>query len=305
MPLEDFNTDMERPSKSLFGGRPDRERLTDGFGIEPDALLCDFLGWVYQYSGEDGDAAGDLLLQLLNLNDDPGMLYPMTPREMFSLGGNGGDGQHTGFIAWDVEWEPEERPWVYFDPMGGDASYLAPSTRVFLTQMLSFHRFVDPEMLSSSSPEAARACAERLGLTLSPEACDRRAFGSHGLLCYWEHDLPRPALAIDVPEGWRHKMTRDGIGVVAREEQFNTDTPSQLPRGTLPDECLMAARQALSRGYPGTAEALLRGTIPGMGRNEFKDYERQWLAFNEMLLETFEALDRPRLAARLRNDPMW
>ena len=229
MPLEDFNTDMERPSQSLFSSRPDCERLTDVFGIEPDALLCDFLGWVYEYSGEDGDAAKKLLLQLLDLYDDPGMLYSMTPREMFSLGGNGGDGQHAGFVAWDVEWEPEERPWVNYDPTGDGAFYLAPSTRVFLTQMLSFHLFADAGGHHNFNPDAARACAERLGLTLSAEACDRRSFGMHGFLCYWEHDLPRPALAIDVPSGWRHVMTRDGIGVVAREEEFDPGCTRGLP----------------------------------------------------------------------------
>ena len=297
-------------SAPLFGP----STLTDSglerhFGVRPPELFARFVRWVFDKAGQDPNAAKNLYLDLTGLyaSDEP-MLYPMTPRELFSVGGTGGDGEHCGFVCYDIPVEGPDFPWLSFVPGDGWWTYLAPDTPTFLAQLLSLH-------LAGRAPyrpqrEAATECAKALGITVDAGIVKHLRF--LGGLDWTELKVPRPTLQLALPSGWRAVAVRDDLPVVGRAEEFDGRDYSQRVRFDDFDAYIMEAQRALDQRYYATAAWILRHLPPfDWYRKKYENIEdaapdmaKQWAAYNAVLVDTYTRWNRPRIAERLRREPM-
>jgi hypothetical protein len=293
----------------------DPSTLTDSglerhFGVPPPELFARFVRWVFDRAGQDREAASNLYLDLTGLyaGDEP-MLYPMTPRELFSVGGTGGDGEHCGFVCYDIPVEGPDFPWMSFVPGDGQWTYLAPDTPTFLAQVLSLHLADQPPYRPQR--DTAIECAKALGITVDADIVKHRSF--LGALDWTELKVPRPTLELTLPSDWRAVAVKDDLPVVGRVEEFDDRDYSQRVRFNDFDQYITEAQAALDRRHYGTAAWILRRPPPFDWHTKqyenIKDAEadlaKQWPVCNAVLVDTYVRWNRPRIAERLRREPMW
>jgi hypothetical protein len=273
------------------------EGLKDRFGLVPPELYVRFVRWIYEEAKRDQSAASRLFLNLTDLYVDGAMmLYPMTPRELFAIGSTGGDGEHLGFVHYDMPAQ-KEYSWVKFDPTAPDCSWiLANSTEGFLSQLLSVALAKD-----SAVKDTAVRCGQVLGIPVSAEIAKGRTV--YGYPTYWESGGTQPELVVDLSPGWRLVPTRDGMGVIGKAEQFGPGPHDLKHRRQTFAEYAARITATLDAGHAGTAAWLLRMTPPFS--QDMSAYGKEWEQLGELADRTYAEFGRPLIRERLKIDPMW
>jgi hypothetical protein len=191
-----------------------------------------------------GDIAGglDLLEDTLQLRICHFLeaRYETTPIEFFPILATGGDGHCFGYVIHAPELQSDDWPMGSFVAGESDGVVAAgDATPGAIENIISYMRDrhdgfagIDLAWLGSIGLEPDRAKAGQA----------RRLTGA-------EHARPSPR----IPAGWRHLMTSDGVGVMAREQEFNASGTAPLPRNTPLAGYLAAADAEAAAGHHGSA----------------------------------------------------
>jgi hypothetical protein len=273
--------------KALFGGSMLRlklpENLTDceslsrtfGFAV-PNALIS-YLRALSRCAGGDSQMT-EVLFELLTglMLDGTEARYQQTPPEFFPFASLGVDGMHYGYVIHDPQSFLEDYPVGEICPMDrGGVCLVGRGTKDALENLAT-------EVICEGvrDPEKVLHLCRKLGLEPDEEKAEFR-YGADG------DGLP---IIPDVPSGWIHVASADGIGVLAPSEQFDPKMARTTSTRSA-DELLSAAEQAFLEDFPASALYYLR-----------EGYWYNWtnnswaLRFSGLLQTVYTALDRPRLA---------
>src|SRR5262245_36378016 len=141
--------------------------------------------------------------------------YDTMPIEFFPILDTGGDGECFGYVVHAPELQLDDYPMASMVPGENNGVIFAgDTTPIAIENMIARMRDrpegfddVDLAWLATIGLRPDRATASRL-------------IGNE-----WVRPSPQ------VPDGWSHLMTSDGVGVVARASQFGPDETEPLPRG--------------------------------------------------------------------------
>lgn len=213
--------------------------------------------------------------------------YPETPPELFPFAKTGVGGVHLGHLLHAPELERDDYPVGELSPSGPVGVLL-----VGRTTAEAFENLISRQILRGMSPSLSRgeqrkneARRDRLVQTLGiePRADQwRRRYDDDG------KGVP---IEPDVPEGWLHVMTSDGVGVLAPEEAFPGREVSLPKPGVHFGHFLSTAREALMLDWPAQALRCLKEGWWTAGAQEGAIAQ-----LAPMLMETYELLGRRLLA---------
>ena len=171
--------------------------------------------------------------------------YETMPIEFFPLLDTGGDGHCFGYAIHAPELQPHDYPMGSMVPGERDGVISAGNTTPSaIENMISYMRdrpdgFADIDL----------AWLATIGLVPEPA----KARQVHQLV---GDAWCRPSPAI--PDGWRHVMTSDGIGVVAPVSTFNPNGTEPLPRDASLARYMAAADTETAAGHDGSALCYLK-----------------------------------------------
>jgi hypothetical protein len=213
--------------------------------------------------------------------------YPETPPELFPFAKTGVGGVHLGHVVHAPELAAADYPVGELSPSGPSGVSL-----VGRTTAEAFENLLSRQRALGLAPTLSRAEARRVedrrarlvrALAIDPQVDRwRRRYDAEG------KGLP---LIPEVPEGWRHVMTSDGVGVLAPEEAF-PGRPVTLPKpGVHFGHFISTAREALMLDWPAQALRCLKEGWWTAGSQEGAIAQ-----LAPMLIETYELLGRRSLA---------
>ncbi|WP_283137374.1 hypothetical protein [Rhizohabitans arisaemae] len=223
---------------------------------------------------------------------------PMFAVPEFVPFGSLGDGGYAGWLVPAPELGRPDHPVAL---AGGDecgVTLIGADTRIGLEFMLSWalRRWRD-------TPETAwrdqdRGLADRLAAVLDvhPDP-DRRYLGSswNGTTVVRDTGFD---IEFDVPEGWRHEIGEDGIGVLAPAGAYADQEPGFTEETPL-EPVLATAARILDAGHPASALLVLKDTFANSPSCYFADLKPLWA-------RAYRDLGRPGYAERLEEmTPMY
>ncbi len=196
----------------------------------------------------------------------------LTPPELFPIGDTGGDGEHYGYVVHAPELGWDDYPLASLVPGESDGAVpIGDGTMDAVANLAGFYHAERP--LDADEREVL----DRLGVPFDPARGAR----------------VRPLVGGDYarieprfPDGWRHVMMFDRIGVAAPAALFGDDPLETLPRATPSRIFLERAETALARGWPAAALFYLK-----LGRDG-ADVDDAYGTVLERLWETYRAMGR-------------
>lgn len=136
-------------------------------------------------------------------------------------------------------------------------------------------------MNSEGGVRALGATAEETAALLGPRGSDASVF-----------DPRWPTVAPDVPDGWRHVPTSDGVGVLAPQERFGDRPAVDVTYYSPLAPVERAATVALMQGHPATSLWILREFFA----NNHQGDAVSTRAVLRLMAQAYRALGRPLLA---------
>jgi hypothetical protein len=217
-----------------------RKTLADRIGF---AAPQPFVEIATQFAQRAGDIAKglDLLEDTLQLRICHFLeaRHETMPIEFFPFLATGGDGHYFGYVIHAPELQLDDHPMGSIVPGDNDGVVSAgASTPGAIENMISYMRD-RPEGLAEIDLDWLGTIGLRPDRAKAQQA--RQLIGE-------EYARPSPR----VPAGWRHLMTSDGVGVVARESEFNGADTEPLPRDSSA-RYVAAADAQMAAGYHGSA----------------------------------------------------
>ena len=269
-----------------------RRQLVELVGFEvPDALVTIVEAFVKR-EGEFRKGVDLLGLEYLNLGhgllDSFECRYESTPVEFFPFLSTGGDGVSHGYVIHAPELDSDDWPMGSLVPGDSDGvTHIGDSTVAAIENLISYRLdsdgvdMIDLELLGSLgiAPSAAKAGNIRL-----------RRDG--------EYVRPRPR----IPDGWKHVMTSDGVGVLAHASQFRDSATASLSRGADAEDLMRLAQRATVDGFHGDALCYLKEAW----WHRYHDLEREPLKRLKVgLVTVYEKLGKSLLAETLDRYFHW
>ena len=101
-----------------------------------------------------------------------------------------------------------------------------------------------------------------------------------------------PALGLELPDGWRHEQTLDGIGVLAPETAFGDAQSIDVGHYAALAPVERAATLSLMKGHPATSLLVLREFFANNHHGDAVSAR----AVLRLMAQAYRALDRPLLA---------
>jgi hypothetical protein len=229
-----------------------------------------------------------------NLILKPNFRYQQTPPELFPIGNMGVDGVHYGYVIRAPEIPMPDYPMGQLCPIDGDGvQLLGRDTREAFENMLSFGMESRRECEDEFEPGEIKAFRRRVAaissaLQISPhpsKASRRYGPGGNG----------QPVLP-EVPIGWRHAPTSDGVGVLAGSELFGADGLT-MPDPNDPSAFVDQGQRALETGFPAAALAYFREGYWHCWTDQ------EWVQpLAQRMSECYRRLGRPSLAEVLERN---
>jgi hypothetical protein len=200
-----------------------------------------------------------------------------TPPELFAFGQIDMDSAVYGCVLHDLKLS-KDAPIATFSLSDGKGAYLGPDTRRGLGALLGV--WLASLKLDRQRTDEAERVIDDLGFDAN--------------------ELPQePPLGVGlrIPPGWRYAISADGLGVVARTEQFAPDQDFHADPDSLePDdasESVNLADDAMLANHPATALWILRNAYAYSELNQTEQLLRK------PLQRAYLALGRPGLAGRM------
>jgi hypothetical protein len=216
--------------------------------------------------------------------------------------GSLGTGSHVGWLVPAPELRRPDQPVALASGHSGGVTWLGPDTRTGLEFMLSWtlRRWREDAKHWADTSARRRPLVDRLAAELGvrPDP-DTVYIGSS-----WEGGTVAQdeeyEIAFDVPDGWHHAESVDGIGVLAPSDAFSGRDPivpgQRVGRGGDPESVLADAQRALDAGYPATALLGIRDTFEANPSCHFTELKPLWArAYRDLgrhhLTETLDRME--------------
>ncbi len=200
-----------------------------------------------------------------------------TPPELFAFGQVDTDSAIYGCVLHDLKLS-KDAPIATFNQSDGKGAYLGPDTRRGLGALLGV--WLASLKLDRERTDEAERVIDDLGFDAN--------------------ELPQePPLGVGlrIPPGWRYAISADGLGVVARTEQFTPDQDIHAdPESLEPDdasESISLADDAILANHPATALWILRNAYA------YSAFHQTEQLLRKPLRRAYLALGRPGLADRM------
>ncbi|MDG4791640.1 hypothetical protein O7626_38075 [Micromonospora sp. WMMD1102] len=210
-----------------------------------------------------------------------------------------GDGGHIGWLVPAPELGRRDHPVALASGHDFGVTFIGADTRAGLEFMLSralrwFRE--DPEPALADSRAQDRQLIDRLAAELGVHPDPDRKYAGSSWKYGWVVERDRKfQLEFDVPEGWRHDIGEDGIGVLAPAAAYADWSPVVADvrlRNEPLQPVLSAAARALDAGHPATALLGLKDTFVNAPSCYFGDLKPLWA-------RAYQDLGRPEFAERL------
>ena len=277
-------------SKGLLGcgkGRPTRDGLSKAFGFPAPRPFVELIQTIYEVAG-DPDEARLLYWRLLGLRSGgaSARYQEITPPELFPIGDTGGDGEHYGYILYALELPSDDFPMGLLVPGDGyGVRYLGRSTREAVENIVAYQYGDALEEV----PDDVRKVLSKLRIRIDPSRAHRVGWlvGNE-----WQRVPPR-----QIPRGYRHVMTSDGVGVLASAKAFGKDALTPIDRPAPPSHYLAAAERAI--GAKADAAALFYLKEGRAGANVDRENPESLKDFRKLialLAKTYRKMGRGLLA---------
>lgn len=199
------------------------------------------------------------------------------PPELFVFGEVESDSTLLGCVLHDPKLS-KDPPLATFFPHACKGVYLGPDTRRGVGAMLGVWR--------------SQLQADHEKTDAVDEAIDRMGFDASEL-----PQEPPLGVGLRVPPGWRYAISADGLGVVAKTQQFAPDQDFNADPESLAPEELSAsieqADQAIEANHPATALWILRNAYA------YSEIDQSEQALRMPLHQAYLALNRVELARRV------
>ena len=268
-------------------GRPTASTISLAFGFPAPPPFVELIQAIYDVAGT-AEHADRLCWDLLGLRAEgaSARYEELTPPELFPIGSTGGDGVHYGYLLHAPELPADDYPLGCFLPGNSDGVlYLGCSTREAVENIVAYVHREGPGELSK---DAGKVLA-KLGLRIDPARSKR--------VRWLEGERYRRVPPREIPPGYRHVMTRDGVGVLAPEAAFGNDPLTSLGWHLPPARFIDAAQRAIDLKLEGAALFYLK---EGRDRAEVNREDpaslEQYRKLIDMLANTYHRLGRGLIA---------
>jgi hypothetical protein len=265
--------------KSLFECATEKE-LSVLIGIKPPKSFLDFVSSTQILFADNLEEAGCFTDETMFFRPYPECHYPNTPFELIPFGDLGVDGAHYGFVVHAPELNSIEYPIGVFNPLDSTFGMVGTNTRDFLERKIASTQIYwrktgkDAELFAESKQRFKQKLDQLVErLRLKP---------THGRALDGDAWIKEGVVPANVPAGWLHKKSRDGIGVLAPKKFFDSKVKDEA-----------TAAEYMRHGYPASALFSLRETLFKEGANP-EIFEAMANAYDVLGREMFAKLARMR-----------
>ena len=214
--------------------------------------------------------------------------YETMPIEFFPFLATGGDGHCYGYVVHAPELGPDDYPMGSMVPGERDGVIFAGNTTIAaIENMISYMHSWPDRFHNIDLPWLAT-----IGLHPNPAKAQYARWHTGT-----EYTRPSPPL----PDGWRHVMTRDGIGVVAPASAFSGEGAAELPEGTSLTQYIAAADAKAAAGHCGSALCHLKEAWWRWYFSPDADIRQ----VKQRLVETYHKLGKALLADAMNEYYTW
>jgi hypothetical protein len=225
----------------LPNGPVDSAVLSQVFGFHVPPAFVNLMGVLYQESYDDGDLCYGLFEKVFGLElAGANARYTQTPPELCPFAALGVDGVHYGYVMHAPELGADDYPVGEICPTDDEGVIFVGNNTLEASENLLSHWM-------EFKPEETRSTlyiGEKLGLHPAAEKANRR----------YEAD---GKVVPNIPAGWHHVPSADGVGVLAPQDTFSLEPYHMLPYFE-PQEYMHIADEMFNKGFPATALLYLR-----------------------------------------------
>lgn len=272
-------------------GPPTRNALSIQYGFPVPEAFVTLVRVAFEGCRDIDEPLEAFYDDICSLYLGPDCGYQQTPPELFPFGSMGVDGVHYGYVIHAPELPAEDYPVGELCPMDSDGVIeVGADTLTAIENLISssLQYWFEWEPSLRPAPEKLMRCQRRIAsisaaLEINPDrSMALRRYGPNG---------QGIAVTPNVPDGWMHLATANGIGVLAPRAAFLPGGTPQLALDSDPEAFIALGRAAMDSGFPASALAHYRD---GYWQNWTNEAVKG--CFTRGMADCYLALGRPLLA---------